>query len=161
MGSPGVAAAARDGDRVPPRAPGRARGAMRWLAVAVLAGFLGMHGVSSDHDTHLLAGAVGGHHAVPHQAAPAGTVAAPAVADALGAVLAAWGPAGPATTAHEDGCLLALTVSVLTAILALIAARRAGASRALLLPRAGNVLPSRGPPRGAGPSLFALGVLRT
>ncbi len=151
----------RAGDRV----PGRARSAVRWLAVAVLAGFLGMHGVSTDHDTHLLAAAAGGHHAAEHGAAPtAGAPSTPAAVDALdalGAVLPAWDLAGRPLSAHDDGCLLALTISVLTVILALLAARRARASRALLLPRAGDLLPSRGPPRRAGPSPFALGVLRT
>lgn len=153
MGSPRVATTTRDGDN----ASHRARGVMRWLvAVAVLVGFLAMHGLSADHDAHLLTAVSGSHHA--HPAERVETAATPGTADAT---LPVWRSAGANGAAHDDGCLLALTISVLTFILALIAARRAGTSRAVLLPRAGDLLPSRGPPRRAGPCLFALGVLRT
>jgi len=124
----------------------------RWVMVlAVLAGFVAMHGMSADHGVHVFSSHAGDHHA------------AAVLADATGAtVAAAWVASGGAGAGHaEDGCLLMVAASVLALVLAAIALRGAGLRLPAPPPRAGPLDARRAPPRRTAPRLFALGVLRT
>ena len=148
-----------------------------------------MHGLSVGHEVHALTALAGSHHAVssPHASGPgiAGGQAGAGEADGLlgpvgqlpvgrlpvgqliGVQVLAAGVLADVSTpdggrnSHDDACLLALTVSMLTFMLALILARRGRVAHVLRLPRAADLLPTRGPPPRSGPCLFALGVLRT
>lgn len=145
----------------------------RWvMALAVLAGFVAMHGLSSDHGVHTLAGSAG-HHSPASPMAPADALhrasdvtlelAGSAPVDLMSeAGLALWTGAGDTGGGQADvGCLLMLTASVLALVLAAMGLRRTGFRLSTSSPRAHHVLPSRGPPRRTAPGLFALGVLRT
>jgi hypothetical protein len=137
----------------------------RLVSLAVLVGFVAMHGLSADHDVHVLATLSGHSHATPVDAAPAATapaaVAVAAVADAGTWLLAqARPPVDGAVGGHGEGCLLALTVGVLAFVLAVLVARGRVPFRARPPSRTGSLLWCR-PPRPSAPCLFALGVLRT
>jgi len=138
----------------------------RWLvALAVLTGFVAMHGFTADHDVHALAALPGGHHA-PAQAGD-GATAGPTVAagmtvagDGRGAL--AWRSAGSEGHGHaHDGCLVMLATSVLALVLALLLARRCGAARPALLRRVVHLSVPRAPPLRTSPGFAALGILRT
>jgi hypothetical protein len=144
----------------------------RLVSLAVLVGFVAMHGLSADHDVHLLASLSGHSHATPAGAGTATTAPAAAAVPAFAAAAVtvadagAWlltqarPPADGAAGGHGEGCLLALTVGVLAFVLAVLAARGRVPFRARPPSRPGSLL-SRRPPRPSAPCLFALGVLRT
>jgi len=132
----------------------------RWLvALAVLAGFVAMHGLSADHDVHALAALPSGHHA-PAQAGD-DPAAGPTVA-AGGQMALAWSASGSDGHGHaHDGCLVMLATSVLALVLALLLARRRGAVPPALLRRVVHLSVPRAPPLRTSPGFPALGILRT
>jgi hypothetical protein len=147
----------------PPRGSGAAPWPVvsRWLvALAVLAGFVAMHGLSADHDVHALAALPGGHHAPAQPGAGAAVTPAPT---AVGAGLPAWQVPGSDGHGHaHDGCLVMLATSVLALVLALLLARRSGAPLSTpLRRRVGRLVALRAPPLRASPGFAALGILRT
>ena len=166
-------------------APGPAL--LRWvLAMAVLAGFVAMHGMSSDHGVQPLAGLSAAHHPVQ---APAGTGtgtsatggstdisraadvksasgAQTAAVGQLGPALVAashvWGVSGGTTQGHIDvGCLVMLAASVLAMVLAAVLSRRTGLWISGLSRLGARLTAPRGPPRRTAAGFFMLGVLRT
>jgi hypothetical protein len=151
------------------QAPPPVQALRRLVSLAVLVGFVAMHGLSADHDAHVLASMAGHSHTAPADigaatavaAVPASAAVAVAVADAGTWLLAqARSPADGAGVGHGEGCLLALTVGVLAFVLAVLADRGRFPFRARP-PSCSSSLMRCGPPRRSAPSLFALGVLRT
>lgn len=154
-------------------APSRDRDAQwfsapRWLVtLAVLAGFVAMHGLSADHDVHALAGLPGGHHASALAGEGHGVAAGLAAVDAgqggaavAAAILVRQAPGQAGEGYVPVGCLVLLATSVL-ALLASLLARRAGVPLPALLPRVGSLPVPRVPPRRNAPGFFVLGILRT
>ncbi len=143
---------------------------LRWaMILAVLAGFVAMHGLTSDHGVHTLAGSAA-HHS-PVAPAVVSPDAPDASVDLAGSTtvslpsapgLARWTGAGETGAGHADiGCMLMLSASVLALVLAAMGRRRSGLGLRMPFSRVLHVVAARWPPRRTAPGLFVLGVLRT